>query len=305
MPRLVARVKRIEIYIKEQQNSGKVKEKDGQGEAEPEQLAQAGVRDSVKDMHQQYGLCDLGIDDGGQSENDDAAVVESEDENDGDDDEPLLQTAPQPMRKARPVFSPIMATTAVDGTASATPEVTAADADASQTMSKDEMAFVAASTGLASGRSRRGQQSQPKVAKAPEPEHHLAHTTTIVIGAGLVGLFIARELAMRVKQEKATLDHQVVIVEARPGHTQCGSYQCAGLINSSNMPSAKFGTLHDLSQSCWKDLLAIEGMRDRLRYNSRLLAESHFPPVSQSGWMTDVHATRRDSSVSEPVIERM
>ena len=94
-------------------------------------------------------------------------------------------------------------------------------------------------------------------------ERHVHHKRTIVVGAGVVGLSIARELAARTYN--TATDHEIVVVEKQSWYGQGASGHCAGLITKHGVPEV-FGPLLELSLKCWAEQLANKGFRDEIQY---------------------------------------
>nr|OQO19828.1 hypothetical protein B0A51_13518 [Rachicladosporium sp. CCFEE 5018] len=124
---------------------------------------------------------------------------------------------------------------------------------------------------------------QPLDDGTEEAIHPLTGKTTIIVGAGIVGMSIALELALRVKQ--AGVNHRIIIVEARESYAQLASGSCAGIIHASKMPK-RFKSLSKLSQQYWSGL--IESDRDnRFDYKARSLEDAWNDgnvPARNSGW---------------------
>jgi hypothetical protein len=80
---------------------------------------------------------------------------------------------------------------------------------------------------------------------------HLHNKTTVIIGAGVIGLAIARELAAATSPHTK---HTVIVVEKRRTYAEEASAHCAGLITRHSVPEEYERLLH-LSLSSWRDLL--------------------------------------------------
>ncbi|OQO03788.1 hypothetical protein B0A48_10428 [Cryoendolithus antarcticus] len=124
---------------------------------------------------------------------------------------------------------------------------------------------------------------QPLDDGTEEASHPLTEKTTIIVGAGIVGMSIALELALRVKQ--AGVVHRIIIVEARESYAQLASGSCAGIIQSSKMPK-RFKSVSKLSQQYWNGLIEsdndnrfgykVSSLRDAWNYGN--------VPARNSGW---------------------
>lgn len=103
------------------------------------------------------------------------------------------------------------------------------------------------------------QQRTPE-ASAGQPQRikHLHNKTTVIIGAGVIGLAIARELAAITKGSNTK--HEIIVVEKRNSYAQEASQHCAGIIAGNNVPEG-YEPLFDLSLNCWRGLLDSEENR--------------------------------------------
>ena len=82
---------------------------------------------------------------------------------------------------------------------------------------------------------------------------HLAGGSTVIIGAGIAGLCIAKELAARLKE--AGITHTITVVELRSNYCQLASNHCAGLISDHGGPDG-INELSELSLGCWQEMAA-------------------------------------------------
>jgi len=92
-----------------------------------------------------------------------------------------------------------------------------------------------------------------KSAKSAAPVQHLRGGTTIVFGAGIVGLCIARELAA-VMNETNT-EHNIIVVDIRESFCCLASRECSGLLTIQG-GKKEFNGLAALSLSCWQETLS-------------------------------------------------
>lgn len=95
---------------------------------------------------------------------------------------------------------------------------------------------------------------------------HFHETTTVVVGAGVVGLFIARELAATLQNERVT-SHKVIVVEQQEWYGEGASAHCAGLLTKHGVPK-EYGPLLDLSLERWhsSELLQRPKVKEYIRY---------------------------------------
>ena len=96
---------------------------------------------------------------------------------------------------------------------------------------------------------------------------HLHDKTTVIIGAGAIGLAIARELAAATRSTHT--DHQIIVVEKRKSIAQEASQHCFGIIAEHGVPEG-YEHLLALSLQSWNALLAAEddSFRRQLQYQA-------------------------------------
>ncbi|KAK5113200.1 hypothetical protein LTR62_003536 [Meristemomyces frigidus] len=97
----------------------------------------------------------------------------------------------------------------------------------------------------------------PTAATPAPPQHKLAHTTTVIVGAGLIGLFTAHTLARKCASTKTP--HRILVVENQEIYCSPGtaSGNCAGILSA-------FGTEIDPTTN-WLVVKATEAWRELLR----------------------------------------
>ena len=84
---------------------------------------------------------------------------------------------------------------------------------------------------------------------------HLHNKTTVIIGAGVIGLAIARELAAATKINHT--DHEIIVVDKRKSYAQGVSQHCFGIIAEHGVPEG-YQDLVALSLNSWQELLGAE-----------------------------------------------
>ncbi|KAI7282801.1 hypothetical protein KC345_g3281 [Hortaea werneckii] len=96
---------------------------------------------------------------------------------------------------------------------------------------------------------------------------HLRGGSTIIVGAGIVGLNIARELAMQTEQ--AGIRHAITVVDIQEDVCCLASANCAGLLSIHGRPNP-LQSLCDLSLEAWGDLADVPGFQEstKLRLDS-------------------------------------
>ncbi|KAK6440153.1 hypothetical protein LTR95_003627 [Oleoguttula sp. CCFEE 5521] len=142
---------------------------------------------------------------------------------------------------------------------------------------------------------------QPLDDGTEEASHPLTGKTTLIVGAGIVGMSIALELALRVKQ--AGVDHRIIIVEARESYAQLASGSYAGIIHSSKMPK-RFKSVSKLSQQYWNGLIESDN-DNRFGYKVSSLRDAWNDgnvPARNSGWFVQ-DFIELDSGVEAATIE--
>lgn len=110
--------------------------------------------------------------------------------------------------------------------------------------------------------------------KAAMNAPHLHKGRTVIIGAGIVGLFIAHELASTL--QTSNIEHEIVIVDLREAHCSLASGRCSGVLRV-NMENADLQALGDVAQEAWIDIVTTRknakeamdaiGYRERATFN--------------------------------------
>ena len=97
------------------------------------------------------------------------------------------------------------------------------------------------------------QQHTPELSPRTHMRIHLLHNkTTVIIGAGVVGLAIARELAAATKSTHT--NHEIIVVEKRKSYAQGVSQHCFGIIAGHGVPEG-YEHLLALGLDSWHGLL--------------------------------------------------
>jgi hypothetical protein len=108
-----------------------------------------------------------------------------------------------------------------------------------------------------------GSTALPRETRSNLKEKHVNHKRTIVVGAGVVGLWIARELAART--HNTGTQHEILVVEKKAWYGEEASGHCAGLITKHGVPEV-YGPLLELSLKCWAEQLADKDFREKIDY---------------------------------------
>lgn len=119
----------------------------------------------------------------------------------------------------------------------------------------------------------------------------LQNKTTVVVGAGVIGLSIARELACHAYYSGT--EHEIIVVESRDGYAELASHDCAGLITKHGVPKA-FKPLLDASLNAWEQLLAEDEIREKVQFQPhgavhvKQKSESKSPQIAAPpSWVSD------------------
>ncbi len=93
----------------------------------------------------------------------------------------------------------------------------------------------------------------------------LAAVNVTVVGAGFVGLFVARELALEARKR----DHpiQITVVEIRDGHCQLASGYCNGLLSADGLPDG-WNPLAQRSKQAWLEILSLPDWKQELSFST-------------------------------------
>lgn len=92
---------------------------------------------------------------------------------------------------------------------------------------------------------------------------HLHNKTTVIVGAGVIGLAIARELASVAKGHDT--NHKIIVVEKYRSYAGEASHHCAGLITKHGVPKG-YEDLLKLSLDSWRQMLDFDEIREKLHY---------------------------------------
>ncbi|KAK3700907.1 hypothetical protein LTR37_015710 [Vermiconidia calcicola] len=111
---------------------------------------------------------------------------------------------------------------------------------------------------------------------------HLAGGSTVIIGAGFIGLFTARELALVAR--KANIEHHISVVDLRSEHCELASGQCNGLLTTKGLPGL-CPSLANAARQCWEEIVSSAEVRQRIDF--------------KTGAVFDVTDATGDSATSE------
>lgn len=92
---------------------------------------------------------------------------------------------------------------------------------------------------------------------------HLEGKTTAIVGAGVIGLAIARELACHAANSGT--EHEIVVVEARDSYAELASHDCAGLITRHGVPK-KLGPVLEVSLNAWHQILSDPEIGEKVHF---------------------------------------
>lgn len=105
------------------------------------------------------------------------------------------------------------------------------------------------------------ESDQTEATGSPTP---LDRATTVVVGAGVIGLFIARELAVQAKN--AGIEHHIVVIELRESYCGLASGHCAGCLSTNGMPEDWSSIAND-SKKWWLDIIASADIRSQIEFD--------------------------------------
>ncbi|KAK3705706.1 hypothetical protein LTR37_013149 [Vermiconidia calcicola] len=94
---------------------------------------------------------------------------------------------------------------------------------------------------------------------------HLAGESTVIIGAGFVGLFTARELALAARG--ANIEHRIVVVDIRSAHCELSSAQCNGILTTKGLPGS-CPSVANAARQCWKEIVSSPEVRQPLDFKT-------------------------------------
>lgn len=92
----------------------------------------------------------------------------------------------------------------------------------------------------------------------------LAEHQTVIVGAGVVGLFIARELALEARSSNRK--SHITVVEIRPSYCELASGHCNGFLTTSGVPN-QWAALIKPALESWQTILSDPDARQRLRFS--------------------------------------
>ncbi|KAK5124990.1 hypothetical protein LTR85_001180 [Meristemomyces frigidus] len=92
--------------------------------------------------------------------------------------------------------------------------------------------------------------------RAQLPCAQLDRGDTVIIGAGIAGLCIARELAMKAARTNTRL--KITVLDIRDGPSELASGSCAGLLSIHNIPNP-MNELSGLTIECWTEMFGTPG----------------------------------------------
>lgn len=93
-------------------------------------------------------------------------------------------------------------------------------------------------------------------------------TSTIVVGAGFVGLWAARELAL--EAQFAGVQHNITVIDIQNSYCNLASGHCAGFLTTTGIPES-WSAIADIAKESWQEFLDPPELRQRLRFSSTSL----------------------------------
>ena len=101
--------------------------------------------------------------------------------------------------------------------------------------------------------------SMPPAQETGRSYDHLEDGGTVIVGAGIVGLCIAYELAVKVAQTE--INHSITVVDIRDSYCELASGSCAGILSISGGHRA-YHELCSLSRECFSELISTPGFTE-------------------------------------------
>jgi hypothetical protein len=92
---------------------------------------------------------------------------------------------------------------------------------------------------------------------------------TVIVGAGFIGLAVARQLAFEARKMK--VDHQITVIEARSGYCGLASQYCNGFLSAAGVPG-NWMPLVELSSEEWQKTIREAGF-DALGFSKGTLVK--------------------------------
>lgn len=96
------------------------------------------------------------------------------------------------------------------------------------------------------------QISSPKSTTARHTPKHMRNGHTVIVGAGMVGLFVARELALATME--TGMEHDITVVDVRSKPCELASGRCNGLLSTVDMPES-WNPVALAAKEAWANLL--------------------------------------------------
>ena len=119
---------------------------------------------------------------------------------------------------------------------------------------------------------------------------HLENGSTIILGAGLLGLFTARDLAHALKEAKTT--HQITVIDVRGGYCELASGHCLGGLSTHGMPE-EWSSIAEAARDCWQDILSDDDVQKRLEFQAASMfnvpAERGLDQAKGPSWLREPH----------------
>ena len=88
---------------------------------------------------------------------------------------------------------------------------------------------------------------------------------TVIVGAGVVGLFIAREIALEAKE--AGIERPVIVIELRKSYCELASGYSAGFLSTKDMPE-DWDSVANYAKQWWLDIVSSADIRKQLQFHS-------------------------------------
>jgi hypothetical protein len=97
---------------------------------------------------------------------------------------------------------------------------------------------------------------------------HLDGGSTVVVGAGIIGLAVARELALEAR--KLGIDHHTMVVDIRGGPCELASRHCVGILSAAGV-AEDWNSLAQSANEAWFEMLSQPDVTQAVSFSTKRL----------------------------------